>query len=223
MEVYKLNNVDPRDMGDVLMKIQRSFNIELDNEGLKEVSTFGNLCDLIIDKINLTQSDICSTQHAFYKLRDAIAHTAGMDKCAIKPQTKLSAIFPADKRPGIISEIESELGYEFNLLQPRKWVTGVFIFLLAASFIGCFYNWPLGITGIIISVISLKFAGKFGKEMHLKTVGELANKISKESYLRCKHNRCTINKNEVEQQVRELFTNELKLEPIAIRRNTHFN
>jgi hypothetical protein len=223
MEFYKLNKVDPRDMGDVLMKVQRSFNIELDNEGLKEVHTFGNLCDLIIDKINLNQSDICSTQHAFYKLRDAIAHTAGTDKCAIKPQTRLSAIFPADNRLEFISELENELGYEFNLFQPRKWVVGAFIFLLAASLIGCFYNLSLGITGIIISALSLKFAGKFGKEMHLKTVGDLANKVSKESNLRCKHNRCTINKNEVEQRVRELFTNELKLEPIAIRRKTHFN
>jgi acyl carrier protein len=223
MEVYKLNNVDPRDMGDVLMKVQRSFNIELDNEGLKEVHTFGHLCDLIIDKINLNQSDICSTQHAFYKLRDAIAHRAGMDKCAIKPQAKLSEIIPSDNRLEFISEVENELGYEFNLLQPRKWVTSVFVLLLAASILGCFYNWQLGITGILISAISLKFSGKFGKEMHLKTVGDLANKISKESYLRCKHNRCTINKNEVEQRVRELFTNELKPEPIAIRRNTHFN
>jgi hypothetical protein len=156
-------------------------------------------------------------------LRDAIAHKAGMDKCAIKPQAKLSEIIPSDNRLEFISEIESELGYDFNLFQPRKLVTGIIAFLLAASIIGCFYNLPLGITGILISALSLKFAGKFGKEMHLKTVGDLANKVSKESYLKCKHNRCTINKNEVEQRVRELFTNELKLEPIAIRRNTHFN
>ena len=33
----KLNNVDPDDISIILAKIQRSFNIKLDNEGLKDV------------------------------------------------------------------------------------------------------------------------------------------------------------------------------------------
>ena len=222
MEIYKLNNVDPKDMGHVLMKIQRSFNIELDNERLKGVNTLGNLCDVIIDEINVTTSDTCSTQHAFYMVRNAIANATGIDKCAIKPHTKLLEIFPGADRLQAISEIENNLGYDFSLLQPRQWIVGIFILMLIGSFAECFYNWQVGITGIIISVISLKLAGKFGKEMHLKTVGDLANKISKESYIRCKHNRCTINKAEVEQKVRDLFINELELNPITIRRKFPF-
>jgi len=51
-EIYKLKSVAPEDINDVLIKIQRSFNIKLDYEGLRGVNTFGSLCDLIINKIN---------------------------------------------------------------------------------------------------------------------------------------------------------------------------
>lgn len=221
-EIYKLNNVDPEDISDVLVKIQRSFNIKLDDEGLKDVHTLGNLCDVIIDKINLTNSDSCTTQQAFYKLRSSIANVTGMDKCDIKPQTRLCIIFPKENRLKLISEIENELGFKINLLQPHQWVIGVFSLILAGSLIECFYNWMVGITGLLSSLISLKLAGKFGKEIHLKTVGDLANKISKESYLRSRRNSCTINKNEIEQKVRELFINDPRLEPIVLKRRSSF-
>src|SRR5665213_239108 len=113
-EIYKLNNVDPDDISDVLVKIQRSFNIKLDNEGLREVDTFGDLCDAIISKINLEHEDSCTTQHAFYMLRNAIAAVTGIDKCSVKPQTRLSKILPKENRLHIIAEIENELGFKIN-------------------------------------------------------------------------------------------------------------
>lgn len=221
-EIYNLNNVDPEDIGDVLVKIQRSFNIKLDNEGLKNVNTFGHLCDVIISKINLTNADSCTTQQAFYKLRNAVANATGLDKCSIKPQTRLSKIFPRENRLQAISEIENELGFKVNLLQPRQWIVAVFILLLTCAIVTCFYYWQIGIAGVVISLISLKLAGKFGKEMHLKTLGDLANRISRESYLRCRRNRSSVNKNEVEQKVRELFINDLNLEPIVLTRKSPF-
>ncbi|MDB5143745.1 MAG: hypothetical protein JWQ66_2458 [Mucilaginibacter sp.] len=220
-EIYKLN-VDPEDIGDILVKIQRSFNIKLDNEGLRDVDTFGDLCDVIINKISLEHEDTCTTQHAFYMLRNSIAAVTGIDKCSVKPQTRLSQILPKENRLQIIAEIENDLGFKTNLLQPKQWIVALFSLTLIGSFIICFYNWPIGIAGLLSSGISLKLSGKFGKEMHLKTVGDLANKISKESYLRYRRNPCTINKNEVEQKVKEFFINDLDLEPIVLTRKSQF-
>jgi acyl carrier protein len=221
-EIYKLNNVDPEDIVDVLVKIQRSFNIKLDNDGLRDVDTFGDLCDVIINKISLEHEDSCTTQHAFYMLRNSIAAVTGIDKCAVKPQTRLSQILPKENRLQIIAEIENDLGFKTNLLQPKQWIVALFGLTLIGSFIICFYNWPIGIAGLLSSGISLKLSGKFGKEMYLKTVGDLANKISRESYLRSRRNPCTINKNEVEQKVKELFIKDLDLEPIVLTRKSQF-
>jgi len=215
------NTIGWEDVDDVLIKIQRSFNIKFDKEALKDVTTFGALCDVIVSQINLEHADTCTTQQAFYKLRCAIANVTAAEKCGITPHSKLSKLFPREDRLRVISEIEQELGFETKLLQPKGWVVGCFILTLLASFIGFFFNWPIAAAGCLASVLGLKLAGKFGKEIHLKTIGDLANKISRESYVKARRNP-TVNKNEIEQKVRELFAHELNLEPILLTRRSQF-
>jgi len=220
-EIYKLKNVDHADINGVLIKIQRSFNIKLDNEGLKNADTFGSLCDLIINKINLEHEESCTTQHAFYLLRNSIAASTGTNKCSITPNTRLSKLFPKENRLQMIQEIEHELGFDTDLLQPKPWIIVLFSTFFIGSLIACYFNWEIGIAGILASVAGHKLTGKFGKEIHLKTVGDLASKISRESYLNARRN-STINKTEIEQKVRELFANDPGLQPVLIRRESQF-
>ncbi len=220
-EFINLRNVDPLDICDVLTKIEKSFNIKLDNEGLEKANTLKGLRDLVISKLDLEHEESCTTQQAFYKLRNAIASVNGIDKCDISTHTKLSKLFPKEGRLGAISKIEDELGFRINLLKPKQWIVSIFTFTLIASGIFCFYNLFAGMAGVLLSVIALKMAGKFGKEMHLKTVGDLASKISRESYSKVRRNN-TVNKNEVEQKLRELFVNDLNLEPAVLTRRASF-
>ena len=216
----KFGKIDPLDFCDALTKIENSFDIKLDNESLAEATTLGKLYDIISDKIKLEHSDTCTTQHAFYLLRNAIAASKGVEKCNITPHTKLSKLFPRENRIGAIEEIESELGFKVNLLQPRKWIVNTFGILGFVSFIMLFQYWPIGAAGILVAVTGFKLAGKFGKEMHLKTVGDLANKISRESYLKARRDN-TVNRNEIEQKVIELFSNDINLEPAVLRRTAN--
>jgi len=220
-EFYNLKNAGPLEVSDVLAKIERSFNITLDYEGIQNATTMRSLCDLIVNKINHEHTENCTTQHAFYMLRNAMATAVGADKCTIKPHTRLSQLIPRGNRMEIIAEVETELGIELNLLQPKQWLIILFSAALLGSIIACFYFWPGAIAGILASLLGLKMAGKFGKEIHLKTVGDLANKISRETYLKSRRN-SVVSKNEVEQRVKELFENDLRLQPIAVRRNTNF-
>jgi hypothetical protein len=213
-EYFNFKNADPEYIEGVLLKIQRSFNIEFDNEGLKNVKTFGGLCDLIISKINQGHADHCTTQHSFYQLRNSISAIMQVDKCSITPHTKLSQIFPRENRLQVIAEIEQDLGFETKLLKPKQWVITLFSLMLLVSFAGFFYNWQIAVAGVLASLTGLKLAGKFGKEIHLKTVGDMANKICRES-----RHVCPTNKNEVEQKVKELFEKDLQLQPVVLRRN----
>ncbi|HEX3385807.1 MAG TPA: hypothetical protein VHS53_11490 [Mucilaginibacter sp.] len=213
----KYRKIDPLDICDVLTKIENSFNIKLDNESLAGATTYGKLYDIILDKIKLEHSDTCTTQHAFYLLRNAIAATTNADKCGITPHSKLSKIFPKEHRPTAIEEIERELGFKINLLQPRKWLIDLFGIVGFIFFCMIFQNWLIGATGVLASILGFKLAGKFGKEMRLKTVGDLANKISRESYLKVRRDN-TVNRNEVEQKVKELFMDDTRLDPVFLLR-----
>jgi hypothetical protein len=221
-QAFNLNNVDPEEIGDVLVKIERSFNIRLDDTSCKDVKTFGKLCDIVVEKVKQTNNDSCTTQQAFYKIRNAINSTISPPKELIKPQTKLADIFPRDTRLQVIAEIEREMGFKINLLQPKQGIVGTFIFVLLASAVGFFYEPTMAFAGAIVAVTGLMLAGKFGKELKVKTLGDLAEKVAREHYIKCRRDASTVNRNEVSQKIKELFTADLYLEPSVLTRDAKF-
>jgi hypothetical protein len=58
---------------------------------------------------------------------------------------------------------------------------------------------------MVMQRLGLKLAGRFGKEMHVKTIGDLAEKIAREHYLKCRRDASTVNKNEVSEKLRQLI------------------
>jgi hypothetical protein len=221
-QAFNLNNVDPEEIGDVLVKIERSFNIRLDDTSCKDVKTFGKLCDIVVEKVKQTNNDSCTTQQAFYKIRNAINSTISPPKELIKPQTKLADIFPRDTRLQVIAEIEREMGFKINLLQPKQGIIGTFIFVLLASAVGFFYEPTMAFAGVIVAITGLMLAGKFGKELKVKTLGDLAEKVAREHYIKCRRDASTVNRNEISQKIKELFTNDLYLEPSVLTRDAKF-
>ncbi len=221
-QAFNLNNVDPEEIGDVLVKIERSFNIRLDDTSCKDVKTFGKLCDIVVEKVKQTNNDSCTTQQAFYKIRNAINSTISPPKELIKPQTKLADIFPRDTRLQVIAEIEREMGFKINLLQPKQGIVGTFLFVLLASAVGFFYQPVMALIGAIVAITGLMLAGKFGKELKVKTLGDLAEKVAREHYIKCRREASTVNRNEISQKVKELFTADLYLEPSVLTRDAKF-
>jgi hypothetical protein len=220
--VINLNNIDPEDIGDVLLKIERSFHIKFTNQDLNKVTTFGALCDLVVDKVKMMQADSCTTQQAFYKLRNAINTKNTIERDLLKPQTKLSEIFPRDNRIEVVADMETEMGFHMNLLQPKQWIVWVFALALIASISLSFFNNIAGFIGIAVSLSGLILAGRFGKELKVKTLGELAEQIAREHHLSCKKNASTVNRAEIAQKVKELFTDYLDVEPTSLKKQARF-
>lgn len=222
-QAFNLNNVDPEDLDDVLVKIERSFNISLEDTSFKDVKTFGKLCDVVIEKVKQTNNESCTTQQAFYKIRNAINSTIAAPKELVKPQTKLEDIFPRDNRIVVITEIEKEIGFQLNLLQPKQGIITAFALILLASLTGFFFQPVMATLGLIVAISGFALAGRFGKELKVKTLGDLAEKVAREHYLKCRRNAATVNRAEISQKLKKLFTSELYLEPSVLSREARFN
>lgn len=220
--VVNLSNIDPEDVGDVLLKIERSFNIRFTDDDLTHIKTFGALCDLVVDKVKQVQSDSCTTQQAFYKLRNAINAKKPIEKCDLKPQTKLCELFPRDNRIEVVADLENEMGFHVNLLQPKRWIVYGFTALLMAAIALSFFNNIAGFIVAGIAITGLILAGKFGKELKVKTLGDLSEKIAREHYLSCRRNASTINRGEVSAKVKELFADYLDVEPGSLKKQARF-
>ena len=217
-----LNNFDAAEIGDVLLKIEKSFNISFTDTDLKDVKTFGALCDQVVDKVKQHHADSCTTQHAFYKLRNAINSKNPAEKFILKPQTRLADIFPRDNRIEVVTDIENEMGFHMNLLQPKQWIVWGFTGILLAAIAIFFFNNVVGLIGGGVAITGLILAGRFGKELKVKTLGDLSEKIAREHYLKCRRDAATVSRAEVNEKVKAVFAEYFDIEPAVLTKQARF-
>ena len=146
------------DIGEVLQKVEKSFRFQFGKTELKEVKTFGDLCDIITSKVQGDNFDDCTTQQAFYKLRNAIATILFIDTNSLTVGTNLHELFPRQQRRRQIKELEKALHIQTKALRPKNWITITFVLLLIASFIGLFIFWKVGLVGLVFSFAGLKIS-----------------------------------------------------------------
>lgn len=212
MARYKLNNMDPEDIEDFLKKVETSFDIEFKGNELAHITTFGGLCDHISANIHLDPANDCTSQQAFYKFRNALSSTLQVDPATISPALLLTDFLPRPGRRAMMKKIEQQLGFSIHLLRPPNWVTGLLAMILLAAFIGLFFNWPIGLAGLLFSIIAIQLAQHFGNELKVVTVRQVAEKMTRESYLKSRRDPKTFNKREVETVLMEWFCIDFGLE-----------
>lgn len=222
MKKYELKDIDPEDIEDLILKIESSFNIKFGDTELIHVSTFGELCDILANKIQLENSNDCTSQQAFYKLRDAISSTLQIDKNKISTDCELQNILPRQSRKSRIKKIENHLGFNINLLRPPHWLTTTLAIILLGSLIALFFNTEMGLLGLLFSMIGLWLSFKTANELDVNTVGELVKKITRENYLKSRRNPNTFNRNEIEKVLIDWFSYDLDINENKLTRDAKF-
>lgn len=223
MKDLLLNTFAAEDIEDILGQIELSFNIRFYENEFAQVTNFGELCKAITKKIDLENFDDCTNQQAFYKLRRAIATIKQVDEKEISPETNLSTLFLRRNRRKEITKLENKLGIKFNILSPPAWVSGTFVVLLLASFVLLFFNWKIGVPGIILFAGCLSVAKDLGKELQVKTIGELTIKMTRENYVNSRRNKNSYNKNEVNQLLLDWFKEGLSVDMKFEKQATSFS
>lgn len=222
MTDYELKNIDLDDISDLLVKVEKSFDIKFCDTELMHISTFGELCDHIANKIQLDNSNDCTSQQAFYKLRDAISSTFQIDNKTISTNFALADLLPRKNRRSLTKKLEEQLGFKLNILRPPHWVTGTLVILLLASFVGLFFIWQIGLAGLVFSIAGLWFANKIANEIDLQTIRQVAEKMTRENYLKSRRNPKTFNKKEIEKVLTDWFNNDLELDKSKLTREAKF-
>ena len=218
MTDYQLNNIDPEDIDELLLQVEKSFDIKFVNYEFSHVTTFGELCDCIANKIELENSEDCTTQQAFYKLRQSISTVLFFNLGDLTTKTLISQILPRPTRISQTKKLEKQLDLKLNILRPRHSISGSLIFILIASIIAVFFNWKVGISGLSISIIGLWLAYKIGKEIDLTTLGQVAEKMTRENYIKSRRNPKTFNKKEIEVVLKDWFADSFDLEKSKLTR-----
>jgi len=214
----ELKSIDIEEIEYLIAKIEDSFQIEFEENELQNVKTYGELCDEIKKKIELQSIDNCTSQQAFYKLRNIIIKLTNSEKIEVSPKTELINLFPEKNRALKVQAIEKELGFELSILRPTKLVIGIVSLFMLVSFIGIFFSWKFGFLGIGMSIFGFWIAQKTGNTFTLKTVGNLADKMVRDNYLKSRRNPKTVNRKEIENVISDLFSDYLYLDKSKLTR-----
>lgn len=220
--ISELRNIDPDDISEVLSKVEKSFGFKFDDAETEGVTTFGKLCDLISSKIPGKSSNDCTTQQAFYKLRNAIADTLLISHKSLTPDTKLQVLLPKNIRKRSVKEIDRYLGFRTKVLRPKHAIKEMLLIMLLGSFVTFFMFWQAALAGFIVSMLGTAVANRSGNQLDLVTLGQFAEKISREHYLKSRRIPLTVNRNEVAATVKELFIADLGLEKSQLTKEASF-
>ena len=205
LDDFKLDNIDPEDFGDTLLKLEKSFGAKFADNSFKEAKTFGDFCNIIESQINLTDKDDCTTQQAFYKVRKAIVLTQNLDERNIELETKLSAIFPRSNRRQNLKLFQVTLGFSVDILSMKTWLALTLGACFIISLVAFFFSWQYAIAGLTFFTLATWTTNKFSKELNVSTVRELTEKISREHYSLARRKSGTMNKNEIVTTIQDVF------------------
>ena len=205
LDDYKLDNIDPEDFGDTLLKLEKSFGAKFADNSFKDAKTFGDVCNIIESQINLTDKNDCTTQQAFYKVRKAIGLTQNLDERNIELQTKLEDIFPRANRRQNVKHFQQALGFSVDILSMKTWLGWTLAAGFAVSLIAFFFSWQYAVAGLTFFTLFTWTASKFSKELDILTVGQLTEKISREHYSLARRQSGTMNRNEIVKTIQDVF------------------
>lgn len=127
-----LHLVGDGDDVDILYNIEAAFDVTISDEEAENLFTLGQLHDLLVSKLNAsdTRRSACVTAVSFYRLRRALIEITGkMDIC---PATRLDRIFPGGRIGRNSKEIEKHTGMRL----PQSELGGVASLLLLIVFFG---------------------------------------------------------------------------------------
>ncbi|KFF03262.1 hypothetical protein [Flavobacterium reichenbachii] len=200
LDIYELENIE-----DCIPTIEEMYKFKFEDREIQNVKNFDEFCDLIISKIDFENIESCTSQQAFYKLRNSLIEEKISEKEKIKLETKLTEIFPRKNRINLVKKVENNIGFKLNLLCPPNFISYTLIILSVISFTLVFINFKLGISGIVISIFGFYLGSRFGREIEIETIKELVEKITLENYLEVRTQKNTVNKSELKNVITNWF------------------
>ncbi len=211
MKNYKIGQYEIEDLEFALSDFEKQYGIHFNQDELNSIECVEQLTEAISNKFDYESSSDCTSQRAFYKLRNVL-NKLNTGNQNIKPDLELAELIPRKGRIQKVKEIETELGFELNVLQPKNWIFYSAIFLWIGVILLFFFHFFYALILAIFNYYFFGFIFKKGKEFKVSTVEELVNKIVMENYFRVRRTSNTINKIEFKKVVLEWFSDRMDMD-----------
>lgn len=197
MEPSELVSEHYEDIEDLIAAVEREFAIKFNNDEFENIKSLGQLCDFLSERIPLINSETCTSQQAFYKIRSAFRNMNYLDQITLS--TPLGALLPRKNRIAKVRELEREMEMNLGILSPPDLISKIIGIAALVSTAGLFYDWRIFLPCLFLVIIFGVIAYRYGKELNFETVSDLAKNLTIDHYLAIRRDPSTINKREFSQ------------------------
>lgn len=215
-----LSDYDSLDVDEVIFAFEKTFNLKFDEKDFREIITYGDFENLVLNKIKGTETNDCTSQQAFYKLRKILVDEFNIPFKNIKPKTQLEDIVPSKDRIKKVTFLKDKLKTNVNFLKPDFTLSFISVVLIILSFYYFFNQFLLGLFLFGIGIFCVKIAQDFGKKFYSKNVGELSNLMVTKYYKNSRSNSETYNPKEIKNIIKNTFSEMLDIEKSKLQYNT---
>lgn len=209
LQEIRLQHFERQEIFSVIDSIEKSYDIELPEYAFSNAKTFGDVCDIIENRIYRDDKSICKTHQTFCRIRNCISETQGIDKNQINPSTELNNLFPKANRIKTIKAFQQALGTNLKMLGYPNIVLALMVLLLITALVCFFYNWKLALAGISLFAVALNVEKHFGKTFTVATVKEFSEWCEREEQIVLKNVALTKKRQEVIENIKQTIYNEL--------------
>lgn len=183
---------------EMLEGIAASFNIKFEDREFEGIRRYGAFRDKIMCHLELDDCGDCTSQQAFYRLRESISETLNIEKREILPETKLKDLFPRNDRRARVREVERKLGFSLGLLRSPHFITIALLITFIFSLIWIFANPVYGSLLLLLTLISFKLSDFLANCLDINSMRELVEKVTIEQYTKVRRNPGTLNRSEID-------------------------
>jgi hypothetical protein len=172
---------------ELLLAVEDAFQIHIADDEAGNVSTVGDLHNLVVSKLQGKDSKRCLTSTAFYRTRRGIIDVLGIDRRGVRPATPLEVILPRNIRRDKWRCIQATMKMKLPDLQHPGWIQlslltiGVALAVTAGVYGGVGYGSIalLAFLGLIIGGFLIRLSPVLAVAFpnHDATVGDLARDV----------------------------------------------
>ncbi len=118
---------------ELIMEIEDAFKISIPDEEACQTVTVGKLYQCVLDKINVSTDDQCSSQKAFYLLRRALKDNLDIEAKVITPKTNTKSLIGHSDRRKLWSKVSENAPYKFPELTYPAIASNLIVIITIAS------------------------------------------------------------------------------------------
>lgn len=98
------------DAVEIVMAVEDAFDIRLEDREVEKVRTPGQLIELVLEKVRVSDSTVCLTQRAFGRIRRVLTSHFAIPRQQIAPSMDLNKVLPRRIRPKFLTLLVVDIG-----------------------------------------------------------------------------------------------------------------